>query len=143
MLTSERLVNTVRGRSGGSYVARVVPESLSAYLLDAVEMLPSSQAVRLQDLIEGQPLIEPIAAHQAAARHLPKPLAILRSQVALASDPTRDYSNWKWPCTPCDDEGTLSRCQPPAENGHTGSIERGMHGQVRSGRCRDHRLQQV
>jgi len=96
VLTSERLVETVRGRTGGSYVARVVPESVSAYLRDAVEMLLSNQAVRLQDLIEVRQLIEPFAAHLAAARHLPGPLAVLRAHVAPASGPTRDQSNWKW-----------------------------------------------
>jgi len=96
VLTSERLVETVRGRTGGSYVARVVPESVSAYLRDAVEMLLSNEAVRLQDLIEVRQLIEPYAAHLAASRHHPGPLTVLRSHVAPASDPTRDEHNWLW-----------------------------------------------
>jgi DNA-binding FadR family transcriptional regulator len=99
LLASERVVETVRGRSGGSYVARVAPESVSAYLHGAVEMLLSNAAVRLEDLVEVRQLIEPYAARLAADRHRPGPLAVLRSQVALSSDPNRDQRNWEWHAT--------------------------------------------
>lgn len=99
LLASERVVETVRGRSGGSFVAQVAPESVSAYLRDAVEMLLSNEAVVLEDLVQVRQLIEPYAASLAAVRRQPAQLDVLRDQVALASDADRDQRNWEWHAT--------------------------------------------
>lgn len=96
VLTSERVVETIRGRTGGTYVSLVVPASVSAYLQDAVEMLLTSEAVNLQDLVEVRQLIEPFAASLAASRHSPGPLPSLRTPIAAANDPNRDERNWEW-----------------------------------------------
>lgn len=96
LLTSEQLVHTVRGRTGGTYVADVRPASVSSMLLVTIQALLSNNQVSLADLVEVRQIIEPFAASLAAARAEPTGTKELRSSLASASDPDRDEKNWRW-----------------------------------------------
>jgi GntR family transcriptional repressor for pyruvate dehydrogenase complex len=96
LLSSQALVETTRGRTGGSFVARVEPESISEYLRTSVGILLTHEGVDLSDLIEVRQLIEPCAASLAAARHEPGSAAELRDYHVAATSPVRDDLNWEW-----------------------------------------------
>lgn len=96
LLASQSLVETVRGRSGGTFVARLAPESLSNLVRTTVDVLLTHDSVVLSDLVEVRQLIEPFAASLAAARHEPGPVAELRRLQAPATSPRRDEMNWEW-----------------------------------------------
>ena len=96
LLSSQALVETTRGRTGGSFVARVEPESISEYLRTSVGILLTHEGVDLSDLIEVRQLIEPFAASLAAARHEPGSAAELRDYHVAATSPVRDDLNWEW-----------------------------------------------
>lgn len=96
LLSSQALVETTRGRTGGSFVARVEPENISEYLRTSVGILLTHEGVDLSDLIEVRQLIEPFAASLAAARHEPGSAAELRDYHVAATSPVRDDLNWEW-----------------------------------------------
>ena len=96
LLASQHLVETVRGRSGGTFVARVVPERISDYLRTSVGVLLTHDGIDLSDLVEIRQLVEPFAAARAAARHEPGPVVELRELQATATSPARDAMNWDW-----------------------------------------------
>jgi len=95
-LASQALVETVRGRTGGSFVARVGPESISDYLRTSVGILLTHEGIDLSDLIEVRQLIEPFAASLAAERHDPGTCQVLRDCQVAATSPRRDELNWDW-----------------------------------------------
>jgi GntR family transcriptional repressor for pyruvate dehydrogenase complex len=96
LLTSEQLVHTVRGCTGGTYVADIRPASVSSMLLFTIQALLSNHQVSLADLVEVRQIIEPFAASLAAARAEPTATKELRSYLASASDPDRDDKNCRW-----------------------------------------------
>ena len=96
LLASQHLVETMRGRSGGTYVARVVPERISDYLQTTMGVLLTHAGIDLSDLVQIRQLIEPFAASLAAARHESGPAVELRELQAPASSPERDDMNWAW-----------------------------------------------
>ena len=96
LLASQNLVETVRGRSGGTFVARVVPETISEYLRTSVGVLLTHDGIALSDLVEVRQILEPHAAALAADRHRPGPLEELRGLQVAASAPDRDAMNWEW-----------------------------------------------
>lgn len=96
LLASQHLVETLRGRSGGTFVARVVPERISEYLLTTMGVLLTHDGIDLSDLVEIRQLIEPFAASLAAARHESGPSLELRHLQTPASSPQRDDMNWAW-----------------------------------------------
>jgi len=96
LLASQSLVETVRGRSGGTFVSRLAPESLSDLVRATVDVLLTHDSVVLSDLVEVRQLIEPFAASLAAARHEPGPVEELRSLQVPATSPRRDEMNWEW-----------------------------------------------
>lgn len=96
LLASQHLVETLRGRSGGTFVARVVPERISEYLRTSVGALLVHSGVVLSDLVEIRQLVEPFAASLAAARHEPGPVEELRALQVAATAPNRDEMNWEW-----------------------------------------------
>lgn len=96
LLASQHLVETLRGRSGGTFVARIVPERISEYLRTSVGVLLMHDGVDLSDLVEIRQLVEPFAASLAAARHEPGPVEELRALQVGATSPNRDEMNWDW-----------------------------------------------
>jgi GntR family transcriptional repressor for pyruvate dehydrogenase complex len=96
LLISEQLVRTVRGRTGGTYVAEVRPNSVSSMLLTTIQALLSNQQVSLSNLVEVRQVIEPFAASLAAARCEPADGARLRSALALPADQDRHSRHWEW-----------------------------------------------
>lgn len=96
LLASQDLVETVRGRSGGTFVARVAPDKISDYLRTSVGAMLTHERLALSDLVEVRQVIEPYAAGLAAARHEPGPVEELRALNASATSPDRDELNWEW-----------------------------------------------
>lgn len=96
LLASERLVETMRGRSGGTFVARVAPESISAYLHTTVGALLTQDNVALSDLVEVRLLIEPFAASLAAKKSDADSHSELKKWQVRASAADRDEKNWEW-----------------------------------------------
>lgn len=96
LLASQDLVETVRGRSGGTFVARIEPEAISDYLRTSVGVLLTHDSIVLSDLVEIRQVIEPFAAALAAARHEPGPVEQLRNLQVSATSPQRDERNWEW-----------------------------------------------
>jgi GntR family transcriptional regulator, transcriptional repressor for pyruvate dehydrogenase complex len=96
LLASQDLVETTRGRTGGTFVARVRPEAISDYLRTSVGVLLTHEDLALSDLVEVRQVIEPFAAGLAAARHEPGPVAALRDLQASATSTRRDELNWEW-----------------------------------------------
>ncbi|MFY9331109.1 MAG: FCD domain-containing protein [Candidatus Nanopelagicales bacterium] len=96
LLASQRLVETVRGRSGGTFIARVAPESIAAYLDTTVGALLTQDDVALSDLVEVRQLIEPFAASLAASRSDARTIEELVDLQAHANAPDRDEMNWAW-----------------------------------------------
>lgn len=96
LLASQHLVETMRGRSGGTFVARVVPERISDYLRTTMGVLLTHDGINLSDLIQIRQLIEPFAASLAASRHESGPVAALRELQVPATSPRRDDMNWEW-----------------------------------------------
>jgi len=96
LLASQDLVETVRGRTGGTFVARIEPERISDYLRTSVGVLLTHDSIVLSDLVEVRQVIEPFAAALAAARHEPGPVEQLRALQVSATSPQRDEMNWEW-----------------------------------------------
>jgi len=96
LLASERLVETVRGRSGGTFVARVAPESIASYLNTTVGALLTQHDVALSDLVEVRQLIEPFAASLAADKCGATGADELHALQVHAKAPDRDEMNWGW-----------------------------------------------
>jgi len=96
LLASQDLVETIRGRTGGTFVARIRPEAISDYLRTSVGVLLTHDDLALSDLVEVRQVIEPFAAGLAAARHEPGPVETLRELHVSATSPRRDELNWEW-----------------------------------------------
>lgn len=96
LLISDQLVRTVRGRTGGTFVADVRPNSVSSMLLTTIQALLSNQQVSLSNLVEVRQVIEPFAASLAAARCEPADGDRLRSVLDLPSQQNRHERHWEW-----------------------------------------------
>jgi GntR family transcriptional repressor for pyruvate dehydrogenase complex len=68
VLTSQNLVTTTRGMSGGSFVAYPKPEQISNYLEASLGLLALSEDVPVDALLEARDMLEVPAAGLAAAR---------------------------------------------------------------------------
>ncbi|MEU8380384.1 FCD domain-containing protein [Streptosporangium sp. NPDC048865] len=95
LLASQHLIRTVRGVTGGSFVARPDPDHISAYLETSFDMM----RVGIDQLTEIRELLEVPAAGLAALRRTGTDLDLLRGCIAGASgrapgevfEPNRDF----------------------------------------------------
>src|SRR5256885_5687041 len=87
LLSSQHLIVTTRGVTGGSYVARPTAASLADSLGSGVLLLLSSPTVGLTDLLEVREMLEVPGVALAAQRRTPEDLAAL---AATMFDPVRD-----------------------------------------------------
>jgi len=68
VLASRDLIKTVRGTTGGSFVARVDAAQVSEYLETSLGLMSGSAAVSLDQMLEARELLEIPAARLAATR---------------------------------------------------------------------------
>ncbi len=77
LLSSQRLIVTTRGVTGGSYVAQPSPAALAENLASGMSLLLSTTPVGLADLMEARELLEVPAVGLAARRRTDADLASL------------------------------------------------------------------
>ena len=88
VLSSERLLRTVRGVGGGSFVLQPDPEHVSDFLQTSIGLLTGTHQVSLEELVEARTRLEVAAAGFAARRATPDDVERLRlaSRATLADD---------------------------------------------------------
>ena len=82
VLSSERLVRTVRGVGGGSFVSQPDAGHVSDFLQTSIGLLTRTHLVSLTELVEARAILEVPAARFAAARATEEDVARLRSASA-------------------------------------------------------------
>jgi DNA-binding FadR family transcriptional regulator len=87
LLTSQHLIVTTRGVTGGSYVAKPDAATLAESLSSGVNLLVSATPVGVGELMEVRDMVEVPAAGLAARRHTDADLAELAKSLF---DPVRD-----------------------------------------------------
>ena len=87
MLTSQRLISTVRGQGGGSTVASLHHDEVTDMLADAIHLLLSSgEGATVSELLEARELLEAPAARLAASRRTQAELERLRATIPKSLD---------------------------------------------------------
>lgn len=78
VLASRNLVYSVRGATGGTFVAECDPAALSAYLETGLGLLSGAEAISLDELLEARQLLEVPAARLAAERRTKEDIELLK-----------------------------------------------------------------
>lgn len=81
VLSSQNLVTTSRGVSGGSFVAHPEPGHITDFLEASIGLLSGTDTLSVSSLLEARELLEVPAARLAAARRTPEQAAALREAV--------------------------------------------------------------
>lgn len=81
LLAAERLVRTVRGTKGGSFVSRPTAEHISGTLSVNLTLLMQDDAVKLDDFLEARATLEVPVARLAAERRVETDLERLRESI--------------------------------------------------------------
>ncbi len=76
-LTSQKLVVTTRGVTGGSFVAHPIPSDVGDSLIESLEWLAMADQITVGELLEAREMLEVPAAGLAAIRRTPEELAAL------------------------------------------------------------------
>lgn len=94
LLSSERLVTTVRGVKGGTFVTPPTMAGVGDYLQSRLAILLRAEAVTTTDMVEVRELLEPRAAHALAQTGDPMKAAVLENLVAetLAASPDDNHA---------------------------------------------------
>jgi DNA-binding FadR family transcriptional regulator len=79
VLSSQDLVTTTRGVSGGTFVVHPQPGQISSYLQASFSLMTASTSGSVRDLLEIRELLEVPAAALAAARRTPAHLELMRA----------------------------------------------------------------
>jgi DNA-binding FadR family transcriptional regulator len=82
VLSSQNLVTTSRGVSGGSFIAHPEPGHITEFLEASIGLLSGTDTLSVASLLEARELLEVPAARLAAARRTPEQAAALREAVA-------------------------------------------------------------
>ena len=90
-LSSQRLVYTKRGVSGGTFVAEPSSEHVHTYLETTIGLLSGADVVSVDEILEARELFEVPAARLAAVRRSEDDLSRLRA--TLAPDDGTDQSH--------------------------------------------------
>ncbi|MEI6250615.1 MAG: GntR family transcriptional regulator [Actinomycetes bacterium] len=85
-LAAENLVHTTRGVTGGTFIAFVNPEAVSASLRTSLGLLSQSSGVTVEELLEARESFEAAAARYAAARRTDEQLKTLESLLPSPDD---------------------------------------------------------
>ncbi|MBN8866374.1 MAG: FadR family transcriptional regulator [Solirubrobacterales bacterium] len=96
MLSSENLVRTTKGATGGSFVTLPTPDHISEFLQSNIALLNEAQDVSPNELLEVRDLLEGFAARLAAKRRSEEDLEILRA--FIISDPELIGSETQYSC---------------------------------------------
>lgn len=67
-LTSQRLLTTTRGVTGGTFVAQPLPENVGDSLIESIEWLAMAEQITVGELLEAREMLEVPAAGLAAQR---------------------------------------------------------------------------
>jgi len=78
-LSSQSLVQTARGVTGGTFVARPQPERVTAMLETSLGLLAAAEEVDVAELLEAREVLEVPAARLAATRRSDEQLEALRA----------------------------------------------------------------
>jgi GntR family transcriptional regulator, transcriptional repressor for pyruvate dehydrogenase complex len=78
VLASQGLIITLRGTTGGTFVARVQPDQVSQYLETSIGLMSGSEEVTVGEMLEARDLLEVPAARLAAERREPHHVDALR-----------------------------------------------------------------
>lgn len=94
LLSSERLVTTVRGVNGGTFVTPPTMAGVGDFLQSSLGILLRAEAVTTADMIEVRELLEPRAAGALARTGDPAHVAVLEGLVAetLAASPDDNHA---------------------------------------------------
>jgi DNA-binding FadR family transcriptional regulator len=94
LLSSERLVTTVRGVNGGTFVTPPTMAGVGDYLQSSLGILLRAEAVTTADMVEVRELLEPRAARALARAGDPAHVAVLEGLVAetLAANPDDNHA---------------------------------------------------
>ena len=92
-LSSQRLVHTKRGVSGGTFVAEPSADHVQTYLETTIGLLSGADAVSVDEILEARELFEVPAARLAAMRRDDEQLRVLKETVVPVheADPTSDF----------------------------------------------------
>ncbi len=82
LLSSQSLIYTARGVTGGTFVAETSPDAISDYLETSIGLLSGSHEITADELLEARDLLEVPAARLAALRRTDEHLAAMRSAIA-------------------------------------------------------------
>ena len=85
-LSSQRLVHTKRGVSGGTFVAEPSSEHVHTYLETTIGLLSGAEVVSVDEILEARELFEEPAARLAAVRRSEDDLSRLRATLAPDDD---------------------------------------------------------
>lgn len=77
VLTSEGLIETSRGTTGGSFVKRLDPAHVSEFLRNGLSVLVSTDGIQVADVLDARLALEVPAARWAAERRTDAELAVL------------------------------------------------------------------
>jgi DNA-binding FadR family transcriptional regulator len=86
MLTSQRLISTVRGQGGGSTVASLDHDEVTDMLADAIHLLTNGEGASVAELLEARELLEAPTARLAATRRTEGQLQRLRATIPASLD---------------------------------------------------------
>ncbi len=91
MLSSQGLVATRRGAGGGTFVVHPSTASLQDSLHTGLELMASTRAISVTDLMEVRTSLEVPITERAALRRTDSDLTALRASLAPAEDPDTAY----------------------------------------------------
>jgi DNA-binding FadR family transcriptional regulator len=86
VLTSENLIRTAKGATGGSFVMKPSVDYVSDFLISNINLLTASNEITLNDLLEVRAQFEVAAARLAAQRIEPEQLEALRATIPDETD---------------------------------------------------------
>lgn len=81
LLSSQSMLHTVRGPTGGTFVSRADPESLREYLHTSIGLLSGNRGITVEELLEVREALEVPAARLAARRRTEEHLVAMREAI--------------------------------------------------------------
>lgn len=82
LLASQHLITTLRGTTGGTFVAKVQPEQVRQYLETSIGLMSGTAEISVGEMLEAREMLEVPAARLAAERRREHHLEALRAVVA-------------------------------------------------------------
>lgn len=82
ILSSQSLIYTARGVTGGTFVAETSPDAVSDFLETSIGLLSGSHEITADELLEARDLLEVPAARLAALRRTDEHLEAMRNAIA-------------------------------------------------------------